>query len=388
MRIGYAGKQYPEVRNIIDKIDGQNYVFCRDIYSIIRKLFLSTKLALNNRFLNNAEFAFSDFGYNSVDIIHFFNTVSFSSKPWIVTFETVVPRFRGMLDWHKYGRRDIAHDQWILKAMKSMAAPNCKAIIAISHCAANMQRDALAAFPIYNDAISKKITVLHPPQKVLLNPDFAKAKPSTPSLTLMLIGHQFFSKGGKEILSAASFLRETENADINIILVSRILSDSYATNTTQEDVTNIKKTLLENSSWIKWHEVLPHAKVIELIHKCDIGLLPSYTETYGYSVLEFQACGIPVITTDIRAFPEINNQEAGWIINIPKHADGESACQGADGIKRASAAIEKGLIDALREAISTPELIKQKGRAALQRVLDHHSPEQYAEKLLRIYEGR
>lgn len=51
--------------------------------------------------------------------------------------------------------------------------------------------------------------------------------------------------------------------------------------------------------------------------KSDVGLLPTWADTYGYSVLEFQACGCPVISSNTRGLPEINNNEAGWIINMP-----------------------------------------------------------------------
>lgn len=385
MRIGYAGKQYPEVRNIIDKVDGQDYIFCRDLYSILLKLCSRSDFALNSTLMSNAEFTFKDFGFNSVDLIHFFNTVSFSSTPWVVTFETVEPRFKKMLDRHKYGYSNIAQDPWILKAIKAMAAPNCKALIAISQCAANMQRDALAAFPEYSDTIAKKIVVLHPPQKTFISIRTAHDKPNNKPLTVMLVGHHFFRKGGREIISALRKLREHEGASIQLILVSKIHADLYATNTTKADEIAAKNSLAENASWIRWHESLAHSQVIELMQTCDIGLLPSYSETYGYSVLEFQACGVPVITTNIRSFPEINNQEIGWIIDIPKHTDGESKHQNDDERRKISVAITKGLENILREVLNAPETIEKKGQAALQHIIDQHSPEAFAQKLLKIY---
>lgn len=50
-----------------------------------------------------------------------------------------------------------------------------------------------------------------------------------------------------------------------------------------------------------------------------VGLLQTWSDTYGYSVLEFQACACSVITTDLRALPEINNNEVGWLIELPKN---------------------------------------------------------------------
>ena len=57
--------------------------------------------------------------------------------------------------------------------------------------------------------------------------------------------------------------------------------------------------------------------MLELLSGSHIGLLPSFAETYGYVVLEMQAAGVPVVTTDIRAFSEVNPDECGWRIRTP-----------------------------------------------------------------------
>ena len=57
---------------------------------------------------------------------------------------------------------------------------------------------------------------------------------------------------------------------------------------------------------------------MNILKNTHVGLLPSYADTYGYSVLEAQSFGCPVITTNIRAMPEINNSKKGWIIKVDK----------------------------------------------------------------------
>jgi len=49
-----------------------------------------------------------------------------------------------------------------------------------------------------------------------------------------------------------------------------------------------------------------------------LALLPTCAETHGDVVLEAQANGCPVITTDIRTLPEINPSEIGYLIEVPK----------------------------------------------------------------------
>ncbi|WP_241627814.1 glycosyltransferase, partial [Rosenbergiella epipactidis] len=51
--------------------------------------------------------------------------------------------------------------------------------------------------------------------------------------------------------------------------------------------------------------------------KSHIGLLPTWADTYGYSLLEFMAAGCPVISTNVRALTEINSSDRGYIINLP-----------------------------------------------------------------------
>lgn len=42
--------------------------------------------------------------------------------------------------------------------------------------------------------------------------------------------------------------------------------------------------------------------------KAHVCLLPTWMDTFAYSVLEAQACGTPVISTSLRALTEINNE--------------------------------------------------------------------------------
>ncbi|MFH4294310.1 glycosyltransferase, partial [Acinetobacter baumannii] len=78
-----------------------------------------------------------------------------------------------------------------------------------------------------------------------------------------------------------------------------------------------------NRKNIKIYSNVDNNKVIEMIREHHIGLFPTWADTFGYSVLEFQACGCPVISTDVRALSEINNNDIGWLINVDKNKYGE-----------------------------------------------------------------
>lgn len=99
-------------------------------------------------------------------------------------------------------------------------------------------------------------------------------------------------------------------------------------------------------------------------------------DTYGYAVLEMQAAGCPVVTTNIRAFPELNNNECGWICNIP--VDENGMCS-EHNMEMLSEILKSELRKVFEDIFRNPEQIKEKGKRALQRIADMHSPIRYAE---------
>jgi glycosyltransferase involved in cell wall biosynthesis len=117
----------------------------------------------------------------------------------------------------------------------------------------------------------------------------------------------------------------------------------------------------------------------------DVGLLPSYADTYGFSVLELQACGVPVITTDIRALPEINNAAFGWLIKVPKNALGEALYTTAEEREALSQSIRSDLAQIVRDIAADPVQIAVKGTAALERIRKEHDPATYADALRQVY---
>jgi glycosyltransferase involved in cell wall biosynthesis len=76
----------------------------------------------------------------------------------------------------------------------------------------------------------------------------------------------------------------------------------------------------------------------------DVGLHCSYGEGFGLSAVEFQACGVPIITTDFSAMPELCG--AGWKIPVDPIDDlfwnrGHSAWWARPRPRRILAALEK-----------------------------------------------
>ena len=94
-----------------------------------------------------------------------------------------------------------------------------------------------------------------------------------------------------------------------------------------------------------------------------------------------------MITTDVRALPEINNNRMGWLIRVPKDELGEAIYATAENRLELSQTIEAGLESIIRSIVAEPGMIALKGQAALERIHAEHDPQIYAEKLRQVYQA-
>lgn len=329
MMIGYNRKSYPEIRNIINKIDTANYVkvynFKLIIINVLRKYF--GRLMKSNQFLHkDRRYFFNDFNLNKAEVIHLFNYLSHGNTPWVVTFESILPRTSAS---HKLARHSeneelgLIKDKTVIEALRLMAGAPCIKIIALSKCNLRMQKKFLDRFPEYYEKIAPKLINMHPPQELLVNSWDEKSLTLEGDIKFMFVGGNFFRKGGREILEVFQELRENYKYPVKLSIVSSLTTDTYASNTSKSDVKSTELIIERNKEWIDYYYYLPNPEVLQLMRASHIGLLPTYADSYGYSVLEFQAAGCPVISTNVRALPEINNNKIGWMIQVQKHPSGE-----------------------------------------------------------------
>lgn len=388
--LGYRFDYYPYLRNILYKLPEAEYVPVKDLYSNLRRAALFANRRLSKELfpafdLNNQ---FDDFELNKVDILHFSNGISFGRTPWVSHFETLLPRFSGLMQrYNGKIKNPIKLTPLIQRGFAALQSPSCKRIIAWSQSAANIQSDLLTELPFEErETILKKMVVLHPPQEILEESPLQKQYSSSDPIRFILVGSGFFRKGGLETLKAFEKLVKNEGAPITLVIVSSLRLEPYAARETEVERDWAVRFIEENSDWIEYYSSLPNDKTIELIKKCDIGLLPTYADSYGFSVLEAQACGLPVISTDLRALPEINNTDIGWIIRVPKNDLGEALYFTAEERERLSQQIQAGLEAIVHNIVAEPSVIFEKAVKSIERIREMHDPTAYAQKLRAIYQ--
>lgn len=62
---------------------------------------------------------------------------------------------------------------------------------------------------------------------------------------------------------------------------------------------------------------LPRDELVQLVHQCDVFVLPSLVEGFAHVIVEAMACGLPIITTDHTCGPDVITEgEQGFIVPI------------------------------------------------------------------------
>ncbi len=365
--IGINALTYPEIRNFAGHIFN-NYEFKKllDFYKFPAYFLFKIRKKINRKWQNT----FNDFHLNYCNFYHFFNVINAGSKPYIVTYETALPRWRDT-------------DKDFEKGLKLLAKNNCKKIIALSECASKRQANITKKYsPAFYDIIMKKNMVLLPPQPTFINTIDEKRKPSD-KIIFTIVGADFFRKGGQAILNVfEELLHENKNIQLNI--VSNLNYGDYASKTTILDYKNALITIAKYPNHIQLFKHLKNEDVQQLLLNTDVALLPSIAETFGYFILEAQAAACPVITTDIRAMPEINNNERGWLIRIANAGSDDASIDQPTLLIRSISDQMKSIIDSI---LLNPEIIRLKGQLALENIQQNHSPILHKETLLELYDS-
>lgn len=363
LTIGYASNGYPERRNFLG-LPHQAISFkrVRDVTWLPKRIAYQVGVHVSHRMHNT----FIDCGLNGVDGYHFFNAITPSRKPWFVTYETSVPRLAP--DW-KRGY------EWL-------AAESCKGIIAISQRAWHLQMRNLERFPRYRDAIAQKLHLIHPPQQRIVD---QPRDPHAGPLIVTFVGGFFYHKGGLALLEAFRRLK-AGGAKLRLNIVSKMQLCGWRDEFATPAIRAATLDAIAATPDVTFHQQLTGEKVIDLLKESDVGVLPSYGETYGYSILEAMACGCAVVVPRVSPFMEFVTEECGVLLPVPTIlVDGLETMDFTVGQQELHRHLVKSLVDALAALENDRESLKAKGGAALRRISASHCPHNAANLLGKLY---
>jgi glycosyltransferase involved in cell wall biosynthesis len=267
-------------------------------------------------------------------------------------------------------------------ALKSDA---CKKIIAMSDAAYQYQKSFLESHDVKNTEVilNKTITIL-PAQKPNIQSAIDKKLNPTKFIITAVASNGFFRKGGREIVNAMDYLID-KKFDIHLHLISNFDYGDYASKSTKDEWEIVMKKINKLSSHITCYRNISNEKVIELFKQSHLGLLPTYADSFGYSVLESQSCACPVLSTDVFALPEINNNEIGWLIEVEKHPNRNAIINTVEERLKFSKRLESGLIESISHIYQNTEELKTKSYKCLEHINVQHSPLKNAQVLEGFY---
>ena len=157
------------------------------------------------------------------------------------------------------------------------------------------------------------------PQVVEIATRFAQE--SREDRSVLFVGHGLRTKGIYELIDAC---REIPN--IKVKMLGAILDS------TKDDL----YCYANHAEWLEIKGEIPYEDVIREMCKCDIFVLPTYTEGFPNVILEGMACSCAIVTTSVGAIPEMleeeNNKHYGIMVE-------------PQNVEHLKTAIEKMLLD-------------------------------------------
>jgi glycosyltransferase involved in cell wall biosynthesis len=318
----------------------------------------------------------------SFDLAHFVNKIPVAlGKDWLVTFESALPRMFPPSEPLRYHLRG------------QLLSPGCLAIVAMSAWALSIFKRNHAGWRGL-DTILAKSHVLQP--AIRWRAEAPRTLGSGETIRLIFVGNNFARKGGIVALRLASrALAEGLPLQIHIVSSKMICSRSH---TDHPDPlryqADLKYLSLPN---VIFHGALNNQQVLELMGACHLNLLPTLHDTYGFSVLEGFAKGLPAITSDICALPEFvipapAANANGFLLRLPKderncwrHVEDARAPEYWDMLDHAFACMTEQALAHLRSMAENPGRLEELSLCAIAGIGQRHNSRRLAQALDAIY---
>lgn len=132
----------------------------------------------------------------------------------------------------------------------------------------------------------------------------------------ILFNGNFFIKGGANVVDA--FI-ELEKIFDNLSL--RLLCDEKIDfHTGDKSLKEKYLKVIKSHKKIKLGRAPRETLLNEILPQTDIYVLPTYGDAFGFAVLEAMAYGIPVVSTNYMAIPEmVDHEKSGYLIDISEY---------------------------------------------------------------------
>lgn len=240
-----------------------------------------------------------------VDLLHCTSNTAplWCPVPLVLTLHDIIylnqPKGKGMSGYQKLG--------WYYRRIVVPAIiKKCRSIITVSQ---TESQSILQYFP----SIKKKLQVIHNAYNLCYHPienyQTVTHHYLSESSYLLCLGNTDPRKNVRGTLMAYAYYRKHSVRKLPLVLTG------LDTNTVHAILSSLNLTAYKD--FIICPGYIPSKDLPELYNGAFVFLFPSFSEGFGIPILEAMACGIPVITSNVSAMPEIAGQE-GLLINPEK----------------------------------------------------------------------
>lgn len=271
------------------------------------------------------------------DLIHAFNRIPLSALPFVIGFESHLPRGFG-----------IEHSAFFHLMTARLAHDKCRAIIATSQCARRIFLKMHEGSP-YRERLLQKLHVSLPNIELEEAEDACAGQIQEP-IQVVFVGNHFGRKGGCVALRMAE-LANDKKLPLCLDVISKFeVGEVSWTDPTDPKYFDRYRELL-NLPNVRFHGSLPNPEVLALVRRAHFAILTTFSDTFGYSAIEAMANYTPIIATAQGALPEfIQDGYNGVLLDLDTDELGEWIHANADRTKATFAAKHREEIERLAHA--------------------------------------
>ena len=280
--------------------------------------------------------AFSPADTIGAHLIHAFNRIPLNRLPFIIGFESHLPRV--------FGHERSAYERFL---WGNLLSQRCRRIVAISQYAASNFRDGLETAALSVGARAELLAKLEVRYPNLPVPAEPADLPMGEEIVLTFVGNHFARKGGCVAVRIAELAR-LRGLPIRVNIVSTLASGGPIWTDPERPGFYERYLKLLSLSNVRHIANLGNAEVKRLLAESHFSLLTTFGDTFGFSALESMSMGTPVLATQQGALPEVIDDgvsglllqgartpgQRGWIWPYSQRADPAFEDLFADHVER------------------------------------------------------
>lgn len=237
-------------------------------------------------------------------------------RPYVTMLRNFLPFEKPERDRFKYSR-DWARLMYLRHA-QARSFQSAAALIHVSEKAHDVLNDLLDLKEVRQTVIHHGLSTRFQmePREQLPFEAFTKERP----LKLLYISHINQYKHQDKLIEALAQLR-AKGISIELNLVGPALPSALS------KFEAVRAKYDPSKEWVRWHGEVPYAEVQRFYHEADLYVFMSTCETFGNILLEAMASGLPILSSDRGALPEVHGGTA-------ESVDPENVAAVADGLER------------------------------------------------------